>query len=277
MSGATLNFRPTGKGLYSQQTTSADVKLTLTGQASRREAVPVQVTTIDGPNGGTAVAGAQYLPLNETVTFQPGETTKTVSVPLVQGAANPGQVTVALQATAMTPDSPTASTKITIDKRADMTGPQITRSRLLVDGGQVQGIALTFSEPMDKRSVERVANYTVWDYSRKPTVGDWFSAILTSGKKDPFAPLPVRLKGALYDEATQTVTLVPRRPLIPSGQFDVTSGFRAPTPTAKPRRGGPADLQGNLLGYFHVSVGTPNKANDAGTKAVNVLHKLPHL
>src|SRR5262249_17977748 len=126
LSGATLNFRPTGKGLYSQQTPSADVKLTLTGQASRREAVPVQGTPIDGPNGGTAVAGAQYLPLNETVTFQPGETTKTVSVPLVQGAANPGQVTVALQATALTPDSPTAATKITIDKRADMTGPQIT-------------------------------------------------------------------------------------------------------------------------------------------------------
>ena len=277
LSGASLNFRPVGEGLYSQQSQTADIKLSLQQSGPRREAIPVCVTTVDGPNGGTAIVGKQYLPINETLTFQPGETTKTISVPIVTGAENPGQVTVALQATALTSDAPTAAIKITLDKRADMAGPRITRSRLIVNSGQVEGITLTFSELMDRRTVERKANYTVWDYSHKPTVGDWFSTILTSGKKNAFQPIPVALKAALYDEMSKTVTLVPRRRLLVNGQYDVTSGFRAPFPNVKPRQGGPADLQGNLLGYFHVSVGTPNKANDAGAKTANVLSKLPHL
>lgn len=277
LSGVTLDLRPTGEGLYSQQTPHADVKLVMRTPGPRREAVPVRVATVDGPNGGTAIAGQQYVPVDETVTFQPGETTKMISVPLVEGAANPGQVTVALQATALTAEAPSTMTKITIDKRGDMAGPRITRSRLLTENGQVRGIALTFSEPMDRRGVEKVANYTVWDYSRKPTVGDWFSTILSSGQNNAFKPLPVAVKTALYDEATKTVTLVPRRPLAARGQYDVTSGFRAPFPNVRPRKGGPADLQGNLLGYFHVSVGTPNKANNAGAKTAEALSKLPHL
>ena len=46
---------------------------------------------------GTAVAGTDYTSSSGTLTFEPGETTKTVSVPLVSGSTSTGDKTLSLR------------------------------------------------------------------------------------------------------------------------------------------------------------------------------------
>ena len=53
----------------------------------------VDWTTVDG----TAVAGTDYTSSSGTLTFEPGETTKTVSVPLVSGSTSTGDKTLSLR------------------------------------------------------------------------------------------------------------------------------------------------------------------------------------
>jgi hypothetical protein len=275
--GGPLIFQVANKGVYSQQAPTADVSLTmrpLPGQA--RRPVAVEVATVDGPHGGTAKAGTHYLPVRQVVTFQPGERTKTISIPLVPDARNPGALTVAVQATAQTPRAETAATEITLDHRDDLAPPALARWRLVVEKGKARGIALTFSEDMNPATVQRRSNYVLWDSSRKPSVGDWIETILKAGGGGAFDPAQRRIKSVTYDPATRTALLVPRGRLSPTGQYDLTSGRRAPRPGLA-RPGGLADASGNLLGYFRIRVGQTNKALQAGQEAVDVLEKIPRL
>lgn len=268
----TLVFRTPQATLFSQRAQEADVTLAIRSPQAIRRPLNVRVTTADQ----SALANVHYRPLDEVITFQPGQTTRVVAIPIIPGAPNPGELTLGVNATIQEEDAPTVSTQVTLADIPDRSEPQIIDADLVVVDRSVKGIQITFNEPMNARTLEKVANYTVWDFSKKPSVGDWVGSILSGGKNDAFAPVPVRLRAAVYDADARSVLLVPRRRLSPAGQYDVTSGFRAPKPSVKPRKGGPADAQGNLLGYFHVSVGTPNKANSAGVKAAGILSKFPH-
>ncbi|MFO0957302.1 MAG: Calx-beta domain-containing protein [Isosphaeraceae bacterium] len=274
--GPTLAFRTPQATLFSQQAAEADITLALRSPQALRKPVDVRVQTVEGADAGTAVANQHYRPVDQVITFQPGQATRVVAIPLIPGASNPGQVTVDLKATIQDANAFTTATQVTIADIPDRSGPQIIDADLVVVDRAVKGIQITFNEPMNARTLEKVANYTVWDFSKKPSVGDWVGSILSGGKNDAFAPTPVRLRAAVYDADARSVLLVPKQRLLPTGQYDVTSGFRAPKPSVKPRKGGPSDTQGNLLGYFHISVGTPNKANSAGTKTASILSKFPH-
>lgn len=270
--GPTLAFRTSQATLFSQQAQEADITLAIRSPQALKQPVDVRVTTADL----TARANVHYRPLDEVITFRPGQTTRVIAVPIIPGAGNPGELTFNLNATIQDASAATDSTQVTIADIPDKSGPQIIDADLVVIDKAVKGIQITFNEPMNARTLEKVANYTVWDFSRKPSVGDWVGSIMSGGKNNAFAPTPVRLRAAVYDAESRSVLLVPRQKLAPTGQYDVTSGFRAPRPNVKPMKGGPADTQKNLLGYFHISVGTPNKAISAGTKTASVLSKFPH-
>ena len=50
-----------------------------------------------------AVAGQHYTPIREVVTFAEGEETKTVTVPLIAGAAGPGERVLPIYVTPASP------------------------------------------------------------------------------------------------------------------------------------------------------------------------------
>ena len=70
---------------------SIEFEVSLNGRDDCRR-VTVDWTTVDG----TAVAGTDYTSSSGTLTFEPGETTKTVSVPLVSASTSTGDKTLSL-------------------------------------------------------------------------------------------------------------------------------------------------------------------------------------
>ncbi len=64
--------------------------MTVSLSAASGQAVTVAYTT----SGGTATAGADYTPVSGTLTFAPGQTTQTVTVPVLGDTVSEGNETV---------------------------------------------------------------------------------------------------------------------------------------------------------------------------------------
>lgn len=274
--GGVLAFRAANDGIFSQQAPAANVTLTLRTAQKLKAPVEVQVDTVEGPYGGTAQPNVQYLPVHEMVTFRPGEMSKTISVPIIAGAENPGQTTVALTATAQTADAVTTTTRITLDSRDYVIPPKLLKWEMLVEKRRGRAIVLTFNQPLNEATARDPKNYYLWSSTKKTSIRDWIGTFLSNGNHNPFKPVPVKIRRVDYNPADNTVTIIPRGKLVPNGQYDVTSGLRA----AKDRRvkpGSLTDAYGNLVGHFRVTVGKVNEANKAGAKAADVLNRIPHL
>ncbi len=129
---------------------------------------------------------------------------------------------------------------------------------------------LTFSKPMDPAGASNVNNYAV--HSKRTTGGylgpdgvGWLLGIPAhySTSRDS-----VPLRAAVYDPATNSVTLIPKRRLTYAGQITVTQGAgskkssRPGHPSDAPL--GLTDVEGNPIngdstpGKFSVGVGTGN-------------------
>ena len=97
--------------------------------------------------------------VNQIVTFAEGEDRKTITIPIITGAPNPGEVDVPLTMSILAGppnavlDAPAV---LKIKESADVIPPIIVGSR--VNGKDIQ---LTFSEPMDPARVQDVKNYYV--------------------------------------------------------------------------------------------------------------------
>jgi len=138
---------------------------------------------------------------------------------------------------------------------------------ITADQGTPQGIVLTFSKPMDPARASNVNNYAVR------------SKRSTGGASGPFG-LPifgyhfstssesVPLRAAVYDPATNSVTLIPTRRLTYAGRITVTQGSGSKK-SSRPGHSSDAplgltDVEGNPIngdstpGKFSVSVTTGN-------------------
>jgi hypothetical protein len=124
--------------------------------------------------------------------------------------------------------------------------PTITSAHLLVQGNAASGIAITFSRPMAPATVENLRDYSV-TVERLATAYDGFGLVRY---KTP-VPVPIRLKAANYDPATNTVILIPRRPLSMSTVYTVQNVL--PLNTARTL----TDLQGDPI-QGHGPLTTPN-------------------
>jgi hypothetical protein len=286
-------------GIFSQQSSSAQITLTR-DQTMDQGPLSVEFRTDPSapPSTGTgektipvATPGQQYLPVDETVTFQPGQATLAVTVPIVSGAANPGIVQVAITTTPLVTGGTTNTGHFAIVSGPDQLPLTITNAQIIPETSGERAIALTFNEPLSPTSVGNLENYRITPARgsmslptlsvtsrRRPSrhesphsppipapIGGalaaaslaqiaFLSAVGATYKK-PLPPLPMRLQSATYDDATNTVTLLTKKPLNPSQVYQVVIGAGVGTPGGRKHN----DAIGNLISQSGnpLAFGTP--------------------
>jgi hypothetical protein len=196
--------------------------------------------------------------VDQTVTFARGQSQAAVRVPILTGAANPGEMDVTLTATPINaPTRATSSGSLELRILASDTSlaPAITAEQ-----GTPHGIVLAFNKPMNPAAASNVRNYAVtksFTSSTENGVESFIDLITLPAHMDSslFPPTTslrkVPLKAAEYDPATNSVTLVPKHKLSYLGQITVNPGPGMKTssspgsPSAAPL--GLTDLEGNPI------------------------------
>jgi hypothetical protein len=206
------------------------------------------VTVNFATGGGSAVPGTDYTPVSGILTFNPGETTKTIAVPILNNPAagnkafgltlsspgggatlgSPAAITVTISAGASRNNS-NGSTPNVIP---NATGPVITDLQLQNNGQAITGIVLSFNRPLDAARAQEVANYGY--------------VIRTPGPDRAFGTFDdgtTPIASAVYDPATNRVTLTPASPLAMNTFYQIAINQNANALTGA----GVADTSGTLL------------------------------
>ncbi|MFO0907519.1 MAG: hypothetical protein U0794_04025 [Isosphaeraceae bacterium] len=108
-----------------------------------------------------ATAGEQYLPVDQVVTFPPGETKATVSVPIVGEAENPGIALVGLTVTPLAANATVSTADIAIASGPDRLPLAINDARMIRDASGASAVTMTFNQPMARATVENLGVYRV--------------------------------------------------------------------------------------------------------------------
>ena len=244
--------------VYSQQSDSVEVTVT---RRDRRGTAQAEVTTdVGGVATGTATPGVQYQPIDQTVTFRPGQSTQTVSIPVIVGAPNPGQVTLGVSVKGQKAGSTWQSGTLTLAEQSDVTRPKVVSGALVTIKGAVQGVRLAFNEPMDPAEVQNPANYAVVGKTSNGGLSGMLGGLGTAlsspslGNSQATSKTgPISLKVVAYDPATQTAFLVFSKTLKTNVQIQISGKYLGPRGSQAP----PVDTQGNPLENFAVTV-SPN-------------------
>jgi hypothetical protein len=241
-----------------QQDRVATVVLTRSENIGRLQ---VQVTA----DPSSPAVGVNVGAVDQTVTFAKGQMDAAVTVPILSGAPNPGEVDVNLTISSVA-GSPQIMTAGPLELRilsSDATvPPQIVSTQ-----GKPYGIVLTFSKPMNPVEASNVNNYAV----------RWMTTHFKFDDLGPFALLwgpawsdgttsssgSVRLKSAQYDPATNSVIIIPKRKLTYSGATGITVTQAHPAKTSgQPGQQsnlgqGLTDVDGNPIGGEFTTGTTP--------------------
>jgi hypothetical protein len=210
-----------------------------------------------------------------------------VTVPILAGAPNPGEVDVDLTITPIDPP-PDLRTFGPLELRILASDAMIPPKIVSVQGAP-QGIVLTFSKPMDPVGASNVNNYfvraTKTSMKTNPFLGliDKPTELLHFGQsistKFSSSTQTVPLQAAEYDPATNSVTLVPKRKLTYSADIIVTQGHRTKVSGRPGHQSNPGpgltDLEGNPIngdttpGKFGISVGRGTRSLSSNAATVN--------
>jgi hypothetical protein len=199
----------------SQQSGAATVIL---GRSSSVGALQVQVTT----DPTSPYVGVNVGAVNQTVTFANGQDGAALTVPIIAGAPNPGEVDVNLTITPVNP-TPGLSVGWPLELRVLASDASVPPT-IVAANGTPQAIELIFSQPMDPVQASNVKNYAVYtDVVRNHGIYNPL-ALLAPLASTTVTPTLVPLKSAQYNAATNTVTLIPRRHVSYSPPPIVTEG-----------------------------------------------------
>jgi hypothetical protein len=199
----------------------SDATVTVTRSDDGQGAVTVDLAAISA----TALAGSDFTPTAQTLSFAPGEMSKTVAVPVLVDAAaeedeffvvslsNPGAGAALGAANA-------AVVRISANGDFDDVAPQVRQVLLTGPSRGITGAVVHFNEDVNPESAQNLANYT-------------FTAI---GKKKS----PIALASATYDPATRTVKLAATQPFM-------QTNFKQLEVRVKGKAGGVTDVAGNLI------------------------------
>jgi hypothetical protein len=192
----------------SQQASAIDVTLVRKGSAASiaRNALSVDLSAQSNASSGqnSAQSGtAAAVSVDEALTLAAGERTLTVAIPINPQAPSSGLTPV--QITVSEPQHPAKGTSAIVELASgpDDVPPIITGAHLVKNG-----LAITFSKPMAPATVENLHNYVVMYVL--PSQYDPFVQYAASGivQELALAPTRVHFRGAKYDAATDTVTLL---------------------------------------------------------------------
>lgn len=216
--------------------TAATVTLVRTADTSATGTEVVQVATT---SGGTARPDVDYTPVKQNVTFDKGEYTKQVTIPLVNpggGGPTADTRTIGLTAIAVGTSSPTQSVaQVNLIPHADITPPTVTDVTQLRQRGMLTGFQITFSKDMDPIQAARPGNYVVTGVISTKSKGfSLFGKTKTTAFNVPIAH-------AEYDAATRTVTLSVKRLQVPLATYNISNPQVTGTPSAL------RDVSGNRL------------------------------
>lgn len=229
--------------LVTQNAGEATVKLLRYDSAG---SLQVRVTTVPSPAVGVNVGA-----VDQTVTFADGEQEADVTVPILQGAANPGDVDVSLTVKPMNPSPDVGySTSQDLDLRVVASDPTLP-PKVVSSFYTPEAIVLTFNKPMDPATASDVNNYKVTlTTSDRHTTGGLFGLFFKSSRTN-VDTRGLKLESAQYDAATQSVSLVPRKHSVLNNGFPVQMVLPRARSLRRPHRPdvgpGLTDVQGNSI------------------------------
>jgi hypothetical protein len=212
---------------------SATVHLSLRGNAHPGDDpfFPLQVVVATDPS--SPASGLNFGAVHRTITFDNAHWNAFVTVPILPGAPNPGEVDVNLTITPInrTDVQVGPPLRLRIMASKDLLPPAIDSVSVTP-----QGVVLKFSKQMNPAGASNLKNYAVHS----------MSASLFGGVGND-----VRLKSARYDPVTETVTIVTKHKLSGDAIISVRVGRQARASGLRGHRsnfGAPlTDLQGELL------------------------------
>ena len=206
-----------GQFTVNQDAGTASVVVTRSGDES--SAVTVNFAT----GGGSALPGTQYTPVATTVEFGPGETSKTITVPIQNKPLGGGDVSVGLTLSAPGPATvigALSSATLVIqenDPSSSLVAPVTVRNvqiAKLKTGKHTTSkvIVVQFSDALNSAAAGNLANFSLVSAGKDNKLG-------THDDKR------IVLAQSTYDPVTFTVTLRTRKPLVltPSLQLNIAA------------------------------------------------------
>ena len=221
-----------GSGLTFVPENAGSVTLTLNRIGGTQGTVAVEFTTSDY----TALAGTNYVAAAGPVTFAPGQTTATITIPVLDDLTVNGNngffVTLSgpIGGASLGPVSVAAVVVTNTDR--DTTPPAVSTVSAIPNGSAINGFVISFDKAMDPTRASLVSNYHVY---------------LSNSDAGGVGQTAIPLAAANYNPTNHTVTLVPTAPL-PGNQFYhlIVNGSYGMALT---------DLSGNIL-YGSTGLGT---------------------
>jgi hypothetical protein len=229
--------------VVSQQAGEATVMLSRTDTAG---SLQVEVTT----DPSSPYVGVNVGAVDQMVTFADGQSQATLTVPILAGAPNPGEVRVYLWLSYTDPSTHQtyyrqATGDPNLDLRIVASDPTLPPKVVFVES-TTQGFLLGFNKPMNPAGASDVNNYTVKYahavYPRAPS--NLLGALFSNDKYSTSVKL-VRLQSAQYDPATQSVLLIPKH-LNPNLVGAFTNPTQVHTSRTSVRRGHRSNVAGSL-------------------------------
>jgi hypothetical protein len=160
--------------------------------------------------GGSATAGVDYTPVAGTLTFAPGETSKTINIPILDDFLVEDTETINLTlSNASAPliiglVNPAVVRILNLDRP-----PAVVDAQFVTNERFINGLALRYSEPMTEQQVEDLRNY------------DLFIRKENKRLNGPPTRTRVGLVSAVYEPTSRTVTLTSDRPLKEGKMYEV--------------------------------------------------------
>jgi hypothetical protein len=244
---------------FAANETDGTATITVTRTGSTAGATTVDFTT----RNGSAIAGLDYGTTSGTLTFAPGETSQTFTVPVLDDAQGEGDETVTLflgtpSDGAFLGANNVSTLRINANDAVDTTAPKITSVLETGPSRGITGFVVRFDEDMDETRAENIANYT-------------FTA--KAKKKTAFA-----LTTAVYDPVQRTVTVSVDQTVMQTDfkslEIRVASGATGLADTSGNQLDGNGNGRGGDTGVFKFKVITGTsikfKDKDGDTATVNL-------
>ena len=191
------------------------------------------VTVAYSTSNGTGQDGLDYVATSGTLKFNPGETFKTFTVPILFNPQNTSGKTVNLTLSNPAGDVALGNPSTAVLTIQSVSVPRVVNLSTVPGRNGVSTILVTFSKPLNPQSAMNLLNYS-------------YSVQIPGHNHRLGAPssILVGLESAEYDAATQTVTLTTTTPIHPGTPILVIINQVTGNPSAGV---GVSDLAGILL------------------------------